>query len=659
MKGIGTAAKWGVGLATAAGAGALALFGMATKASEAAANIDDVAQRTNLSNKTLQEFKHAAEMSGFSMDTIEGSAKKLTKTMGAYKDGNKATVDAFKELGLSAVGTNGKLKSTDEMFPQIIAKLADMKDITERDTISMAIFGKSAMDMGPMLNGGSKGIKDLTDEAHKMGLVMSDETVLAGAKFDDTLTAIKSSLGALVNKIGAEVLPIAQVMLQWVTDHMPQIQAITSKAFDVIGNLIKWVGGFITNTLIPAFNSARDAWGFFIDGINKDGDPEALLGSWQYWIYKIGAAISSVVDWCLKYKAILIPLVAGIAAGAITFGLYSLALGIASTATTVWASVTAFATSVGVAFGAVMAFVTSPIGLVIIAIGILVAIFVLAYNHIDGFRAIVQSSWAFIQAKTKEVFQDYIMPFIKDQLMPLFQKVFTTIGDVVKSTFALMGWAWDFILKPILTILLFYIQNVLVPTWKMAFSIIGGAVSSIFSTIGNLWSNSLKPIFNGILDFISGVFTGNWRKAWDGIISIFSGIWGGIKAIAKAPINFIIGGLNGFINGINKIKIPDWVPGLGGKGFNIPHIPSFAVGTRYLPEDMLIQAHKGEMIVPKSENPYANSGGKVNNNANNNQPFIIITQLDGKEIARTIVDPMSEELERKRQKYSLANGGSY
>jgi len=193
----------------------------------------------------------------------------------------------------------------------------------------------------------------------------------------------------------------------------------------------------------------------------------------------------------------------------------------------------------------------------------------------------------------------------------------------------------------------------------MAFSIIGGAVSSIFSTIGNLWSNSLKPIFNGILDFISGVFTGNWRKAWDGIISIFSGIWGGIKAIAKAPINFIIGGLNGFINGINKIKIPDWVPGLGGRGFNIPHIPSFAIGTRYLPQDMLIQAHKGEMIVPESENPYANSGGKVNNNANNNQPFIIITQLDGKEIARTIVDPMSEELERKRQKYSLANGGSY
>jgi hypothetical protein len=39
------------------------------------------------------------------------------------------------------------------------------------------------------------------------------------------------------------------------------------------------------------------------------------------------------------------------------------------------------------------------------------------------------------------------------------------------------------------------------------------------------------------------------------------------------------------------------------------NIPRMEVGTRYLPADMLIYAHKGEMIVPRSENPYANSGG--------------------------------------------------
>lgn len=44
---------------------------------------------------------------------------------------------------------------------------------------------------------------------------------------------------------------------------------------------------------------------------------------------------------------------------------------------------------------------------------------------------------------------------------------------------------------------------------------------------------------------------------------------------------------------------------------NLPAPTGFAIGTKYLPKDMIIQAHEGELIVPKSENPYANSGGNI------------------------------------------------
>ena len=49
-----------------------------------------------------------------------------------------------------------------------------------------------------------------------------------------------------------------------------------------------------------------------------------------------------------------------------------------------------------------------------------------------------------------------------------------------------------------------------------------------------------------------------------------------------APLNAFISGINTLIRGINKIsfKAPDWVPGIGGKGwgFNIPQIPKLAKG---------------------------------------------------------------------------------
>ena len=82
----------------------------------------------------------------------------------------------------------------------------------------------------------------------------------------------------------------------------------------------------------------------------------------------------------------------------------------------------------------------------------------------------------------------------------------------------------------------------------------------------------------GLIDFIVGVFTGDWKKAWEGIKQAVKNIFGGIVEYVKIPINVIIDLLNNAIKGINQIKVPDWVPGVGGKGINIPLIPKLAKG---------------------------------------------------------------------------------
>lgn len=113
------------------------------------------------------------------------------------------------------------------------------------------------------------------------------------------------------------------------------------------------------------------------------------------------------------------------------------------------------------------------------------------------------------------------------------------------------------------------------------FNFIKGFLSNVFGGIIQNFKNffsSGKRIFNGFIDFITGIFTGNWKKAWNGVVDIFGGIFDGIVAVGKAPINGMIGLINGFIGGLNKIKIPKWVPGVGGKGFNIGKIPYLAKG---------------------------------------------------------------------------------
>ncbi|WP_373749702.1 phage tail tape measure protein, partial [Jeotgalibaca porci] len=113
------------------------------------------------------------------------------------------------------------------------------------------------------------------------------------------------------------------------------------------------------------------------------------------------------------------------------------------------------------------------------------------------------------------------------------------------------------------------------------FKFIGGFISGVFDGILNNFKNIFsagKRIFTGFIDFITGIFTGNWKKAWQGVVDIFGGIFDGIVAVAKFPINNMITLINGFIRGLSKIKIPKWVPGLGGKGINISEIPYLAKG---------------------------------------------------------------------------------
>ena len=113
--------------------------------------------------------------------------------------------------------------------------------------------------------------------------------------------------------------------------------------------------------------------------------------------------------------------------------------------------------------------------------------------------------------------------------------------------------------------------------WKNVFETVKNAVKAFRDFMGPIIS-SVQVIFMGLANFIGGVFSGNWKRAWLGVKQIFEGIVSGLSHIFKAPLNFMIDGINKFLSGIGKIKIPDWVPGVGGKGFSIPKIPRLAKG---------------------------------------------------------------------------------
>lgn len=189
---------------------------------------------------------------------------------------------------------------------------------------------------------------------------------------------------------------------------------------------------------------------------------------------------------------------------------------------------------------------------------------------------------SFIDTSVKPVIEE-LFAFIVTTVLPQIAQTFVEWGPTITGVIQSI---WE-IFQTVATAVMGIIQA-LMPT-------IQGLIGTGLETIKTVVGGALTAI-QGLLNVFAGIFTGDWSRVWEGVKGIFSGVWEAIKGIAKGAMNGIIDIINGLIGGLNKLKIPDWVPGLGGKGINIPLIPKFAKGTPRTPETFIAGERGAELI---------------------------------------------------------------
>lgn len=254
-------------------------------------------------------------------------------------------------------------------------------------------------------------------------------------------------------------------------------------------------------------------------------------------------------------------------------------------------------------------------------------------SFIAGIMPIISEVITFIQTYVFPIISE-VFNFIVSTVLPLIVQGIQQLGSIITTVLSavlpvvqtVFTTIWN-IIQPILAQILSTVQAVL-PAVLSVFQ-------SVFNAIGGVIS-AAQQIFNGLIQFITGVFTGNWSAAWEGVKSIFSGIWNGIKSICTGVINGIVGAVNVVIRGLNSLKVPDWVPGIGGKGISIPEIPQLAKGSKNTPQTFIAGEKGPELItnapgrtvftaqqtkdIFNAQNAAANTAAAVTNITNNNAP---------------------------------------
>lgn len=361
---------------------------------------------------------------------------------------------------------------------------------------------------------------------------------------EKAFASLKASAEPVINNIGRILKWFLDEVLiplgKWtISDLLPAFLEILAGALDILNPILE-VFMDLGKWLWDEFLQPIASWtgGVIVDILNGLADVLKTIGAWMK-----------------EHKSIIEVLV-------VIVGSFGLALGIVTGAVkalilvgSIWHGITVALSTVTSVLSGAMAFLTSPIGSVVVAITAVIAIGILLVKH-----------WDEVKAKAIEVW------------------------DNVKNKFnQFKEW----------------LSGVFSRDWSKNFGSFGDILNAFFRNVSNIF-NGVKSVFNGIINFVKGVFTGNWRQAWNGVKEIFKGIVNTFSGIIKSPLNAVIGLINGAISGLNKISvdIPDWVPGFGGKtfGVNIPKIPYLAKGGIVDSATLSVIGEQGKEVVMPLEN---------------------------------------------------------
>lgn len=206
---LGAAAKVGAAAVAAVGTAVVAAGGAMVAATKSAAAygdaIDKNSQKMGVSAQWYQEWDQVLQHSGTSMESMKPAMKSLVN---AADSGN----DAFARLGLSMSDVSNM--SQEQLFDATISALQNCTDATERQAIANDLMGRSAMELGPLLNTSARSVEEMKQRAHELGGIMSDAAIEGAYKFTDAMQDMNFAITGVKNGIAENLLPsLSQVMI--------------------------------------------------------------------------------------------------------------------------------------------------------------------------------------------------------------------------------------------------------------------------------------------------------------------------------------------------------------------------------------------------------------------------------------------------------------
>lgn len=216
------------------------LMDVTKETAAAAKELEALSLQTGVSTTDLQAFQYAEDFIGVSSDQLADSLKDLTTKMSDAANGNEETAEKFDQLGVSIYDAQGNLRSSYDVFLDVIDGLGEMSNQAERDALAMSLINESAQQLNPLIEQGSGSLKKYADEAENVGCILSNDQLKALTAVDEAQNRLLKSQEAVSKQISAEYAPYMSDALNQTRELIEKVGTalVDSGAVDAFGSIL-------------------------------------------------------------------------------------------------------------------------------------------------------------------------------------------------------------------------------------------------------------------------------------------------------------------------------------------------------------------------------------------------------------------------------------